>query len=86
MTFNIMGPSTILSKSKGKQLAISSGESDVELSLGLKEILIKPKGNYQHTRIWTDAITPVDYNALAKGIEVSDEHSTIENLNRPTLI
>ena len=29
------------------------------------------------TRTRTGAITPVDYNLLAKGIEVNDEHSTV---------
>jgi len=33
----MMGPSTTPSKSKGKQLAISSEESDVEPLSGLKE-------------------------------------------------
>ena len=45
--------------------------------MGLKEILIKPKGIYRYTRIWIGAITPVDYNALARGIEINDEHTAI---------
>jgi len=65
------------SKSKGKQLAINSGEFDIELSSSLKEILIEPEEIYQHTQIPTGAIAPVDYNTLARGIEASDEHSTI---------
>ena len=64
MKSNTVGPSTIQSKLKGKQLAIGSEESDVESSLGLKKILIEPEGIYQH-------------NALDKGIEVNDEHSAI---------
>jgi len=40
----MVGSSTTPSKSKGKQLTISSGESDIELSSGLKEILIEPEG------------------------------------------
>ena len=42
-----------------------------------KKILIKSEGVYQHTRIQTGIIAPVDYNALARGIEASDEHSAI---------
>ena len=51
MTVNIVGPSAMSSKLKGKQLALSSEESDVENSLGLKEILINPKGTYKYTQI-----------------------------------
>ena len=43
----------------------------------MKEILIEAEGIYQHTRIWTDAIAPEDYNALIREIEISDEHSAI---------
>jgi len=50
---------------------------DAECSQGLKEILIEPEGIYQRTHIRTGAITPVDYNALAKGIEANGEHSAI---------
>ena len=32
---------------------------------------------YRYTQIWTGAVAPVDYNALAQGIEVSESHSTI---------
>ena len=77
VTFNMVIPSTTPSKSKRKQLAISSEESDVEPSSGLKEILIEPEGIYQCTRIRTGTIAPVDYNILARGIEASDEHSAI---------
>jgi len=42
----MVGPSTTLSKSKGKQLALSSEESDVEFSSDLKEILIEPERIY----------------------------------------
>ena len=73
----MVGPSITPSKSKGKQLALSSEDSDAECSSGLKEILIKAEGIYQCTRIRTGTISPVDYNALARGIEVSDEHSAI---------
>ena len=72
-----MGPSITPSKSKEKQLAISSEESDVEHFSILKEILVEPEEIYQRTRIQTGVIVQVDYNALAKGIEVSNEHSTI---------
>ena len=77
VTSNLVGPSTTSSKSKGKQLAISSEESGVELSLDLKEILIEPERIYQRTRIRTGTIAPVDYNALVRGIEASAEHSAI---------
>ena len=39
VSFNMLGPTTTPSKSKGKQLAISSEESNLERSSGLKEIL-----------------------------------------------
>jgi len=58
-------------------VAISSGESDVELSSGLKEMLVELEGIYQCTRIQTGTISLVDCNALAMGIEASDEHSAI---------
>ena len=41
---NMVGPSTTPSKSKGKQLVLSSEESDTKHSSGLKEILIEPEG------------------------------------------
>ena len=85
VTFNIVGPSTTLSKSKGKQLAINFEESNVELSSDLKEILIEPEGIYQYTQIRTGIIDSVDYNALARGAEASDEHSAIAKLNCLTL-
>ena len=73
----MVGPSTTPSKSKGKQLALSSEESYDEHSSGLKEILIKPEGIYRRTWIRTGAIAPIDYNLLAKGIEANDEHSAV---------
>ena len=72
-----MGSSTTPSKSKGKQLALSSEESDVEHSSGLKEILTEPKGISRHTRIWTGAIAQIDYNILAKEIKANNEQSII---------
>ena len=54
------------SRSKGKQLAVSSDESDTE-----------PEEVYRHTRTQTGALPPIDYNALARGIEINDSHSTI---------
>ena len=71
----MVGPSTILSKSKEKQLAFNSEESDIECSSGLKEILIEPEGIYYHTRTQIGAVIPIDYNSLARGIEADDEHS-----------
>ena len=58
--------SSTLSKSKGKQLAVSSEESDADRSPSLKDVLTKPEGVYRHTRIRIRAITLVDYNLLAR--------------------
>ena len=49
--FNMVGPSVMLSKSKERQLTLSSEESDTERSSSLKEILTEPEGKYQRTRI-----------------------------------
>ena len=73
----MVGPSFTPSKSKGKQLAVSSEESDADRSPGLKDVLIESEGVYRHTRTRTGGIAPVDHNLLARGIEVSDEHSAI---------
>jgi len=77
VTSNMVGPSTTPSTSKGKQPAISSDESDTEPSSGFREILIKPEGVYQHNRIRIGAISPVEYSARARGIEVSEAHFAI---------
>ena len=45
---------------------VSSNESDIE-----------PEGVYRHTRTRTGVIPLIDYNALARGIEVNDLHSAI---------
>ena len=45
---------------------VSSDESDTE-----------PEGVYRHTRTQTGVISPVNYSALARGIEVNDSHSAI---------
>jgi len=66
VTTNIVGSSTMPNRTKGKQLIVSSDESDTE-----------PEGVYRHTRTRTSATTPVDYSALARDIEVSEAHSTI---------
>ena len=63
---NVVGPSTTPSKTKGKQLIVSSDESDTE-----------PEGVYWHTRTRTGIIAPVNFSALAQGIEVSESHSAI---------
>jgi len=73
----MVGPSATPSKSKGKQLALSSKELDTECFLGLKDILIKPEEIYRRVRIWTREIFPIDYNLLVRGIELDDEHSAI---------
>ena len=44
----------------------SSDESDTEL-----------EGVYQYTRTRTGVIAPVDYSALARGIELSESHFAI---------
>jgi len=62
----MVGPNTTLSRTKGKQPIVSSDESDTE-----------PEGVYRYTRTRTDTIAPVDYNALTRGIEVSEAHSAI---------
>ena len=64
-----MGPSTTPSKSKGKQLIVSSNESDTEL-----------EGVYQHTHTPTGVVAPLDYSDLARGIEVSELRSAIAEL------
>ena len=66
MSFPQKGPSTTPSRSRRKQLAVSSDESDT-----------KPEEVYQHTRTRTGAVSPVDYSALARGIKVSESHSAI---------
>jgi len=73
----MVGPSATPSKSKGKQLALSSEESDTKCSSSLKEILIKPERIYRRTRIRTGVIALIDYNLLARGINANDEHSTV---------
>ena len=54
------------SRSREKQPAVSFNESDTE-----------PEGMYRHTRTWTGAVSPINYNALTRGIEVSEFHSAI---------
>ena len=77
VTASMMGSSSTPSKSKGKQLVVSSEESDADRSLGLKDILLEPEGLYWHTRTRTGIIALVDYSLLARGIKVNDEHSAI---------
>ena len=77
MTTNMVGSRSTPSKSKGKQLAVSSEESDADRSSGLKDVLVEPEGVYQHTQTRMGEIAPVDYNLLAREIEVNDEHSAI---------
>ena len=54
------------SRSREKQPAISSNKSDTE-----------PEGDYWHTRTRTGTVAPINYSALAQGIEVSESHSAI---------
>ena len=53
VTVNMVGPSTMPNKTKGKQPIVSFDESDTES----EEV-------YRHTRPQTGAIALVDYNAL----------------------
>ena len=55
------------SRSRGKQPAVSSDESDTE-----------PEGVYRHTR--TGVVAPINYSALAQGIEVNESHSAVAEL------
>ena len=66
VTANMVGSSTTPNRTRGKQPIVSSDESDTE-----------PEGVYQHIRTQTGTIAPVDYSALAWGIEVSESHSAI---------
>jgi len=68
VTANMVGPSTTPSRSKEKQPIVSSDESDAE-----------PEGVYQHTLTQTGVIAPIDYGALAWGIEVSDFTQPLRN-------
>ena len=66
VTVNMVGPGSTPSKSRRKQPIVSSDESDTE-----------PEGVYWYTRTWTGAVAPVDYSALARGIEVNESHSAV---------
>ena len=63
------------SRSRGKQPAVSSDESDSE-----------PEGVYRHTRTRTGAIPPIDYNALARGIEVKDLQASNSSIEKEAFI
>ena len=54
------------SRSREKQPAVSSDESDTE-----------PESVYRHTRTQTGAVAPINYSALARGIEVNESHSAV---------
>jgi len=54
------------SRSRGKQPTVSSDEFDT-----------KPEGVNRHTRTRTGVIPSINYNALAKGININDSHSAI---------
>ena len=45
---------------------VSSDESDTE-----------PEGVYRHTCTRTGAVAPINYSALARGIEVNESHSAV---------
>ena len=82
----MVGLSFIPNKSKEKQLAVRSEESDADRSSGLKDVLIKLEGVYWHTRTRTRTIAPVDYSLLARRIEVNNEHSAIIEPSLRTLV
>ena len=52
--------------SRRKQPTVSSDESDTE-----------PEGVYRYTHTQTCVVAPINYSALARGIEVNESHSTI---------
>ena len=54
VTVNVVGLSTMPSKTKEKQPIVRSDESDIE-----------PEVVYRHTHTRTGVIAPVDYSALA---------------------
>ena len=56
----------MISRSREKQPTVSSDESDTE-----------PEGVYRHTRTRTGAVAPINYSALARGIEVNESHSAV---------
>jgi len=56
----------MVSRSRGKQPAVNSNESDTE-----------SEGVYRHTRTQTSAVVPINYSALAQDIEVSESHSAV---------
>ena len=58
-------------------IVVCSSESGDESSSDLKEILNKSEKMYQHTRICIGTIAPVNYSALARGINVNKEHPAI---------
>ena len=64
-------------KSKGKQLVVSSEESNIEWYLGLKDVLVEPEGVYQHTRTHIGTIASVYYSLFGKKFEAGNEHSAI---------
>ena len=71
----MVGPSFTPSKYKGKQLTISSEESDADRSPGLKDALAEPEGVTTYLDPHRNN-RPINYSLLARGIEVNDEHST----------
>ena len=50
----------MVNRSRGKQLAVNFNESDTE-----------PEGVYRHTRTRTGTVAPINYSALARGIDVT---------------
>ena len=77
MTANMVGQSFTPSKSKGKQLVVSSEESDANRSPGLKDILVEPEEVYRHIQTRMGAIALVNYSLLSREIEVNDKYSAI---------
>ena len=62
---------------KGSNLPLVLRSQIQNIFAGLKEILIEPEEIYRRTRVWTGAVSPIDYNSLAREIKTDDEHSAI---------
>ena len=72
----MVGPCITPNKSKRKQPAICSRESDDELSSSLKEILSESEGVYQHTHIQIYNC-PSKLHCPFQSIDVNEAHTAI---------
>ena len=73
----MVGPSSSPSMSKGKQLAVSSEESDVDRSSGLKGILLNLRGGLPTQSNLHGNNCPGRLQSIGQGVKVNDEHSAI---------